>query len=140
MHMPGAWDQQLHAMDYLMYAYLQRADDLKARGVLDELNKISRTTPESVAPAYAFVAIPARYAIERRQWAERRRWKSDRRVFPGIVIRGPGRLCLSRAALGPHEKAMRLRLAMRRRNSQRSRRTLPTPEVTTGPGRLKCSD
>ena len=70
MHMPGAWDQQLHAMDYLMYAYLQMADDLKARAVLDELNKITTTTPESVAPAYAFVAIPARYAIERRQWEE----------------------------------------------------------------------
>jgi tetratricopeptide (TPR) repeat protein len=70
MKMTGAWDQQLHAMDYLMYAYLQLADDVKARAVLDDLNKITRATPESVSPAYAFVAVPARYAIERRQWAE----------------------------------------------------------------------
>jgi tetratricopeptide (TPR) repeat protein len=70
MHLPGAWDQQLHAMDYLMYAHLQLADDEKAKAVLDELNRITKVTPESVAPAYAFAAVPARFAIERRQWAE----------------------------------------------------------------------
>src|SRR5215831_15755825 len=33
----GAWDEQLHAMDYLMYAYLQGGQDEKAALVLDEL-------------------------------------------------------------------------------------------------------
>jgi tetratricopeptide (TPR) repeat protein len=68
--MPGAWDEQLHAMDYLAYAYLQGAQDKQARGVLDELSKIRKVDPPNFKVAYAFTAIPARYALERRQWAE----------------------------------------------------------------------
>jgi tetratricopeptide (TPR) repeat protein len=68
--MPGAWDEQLHAMDYLAYAYLQGAQDKQALGVLDELNKIRRVDPPNFKVAYAFTAIPARYALERRQWNE----------------------------------------------------------------------
>lgn len=68
--MPGAWDEQLHAMDYLAYAYLQSAQDKKALGVLDELNSIKRVDPPTFKVAYAYGAIPARYALERRQWAE----------------------------------------------------------------------
>ncbi len=69
-HMPGAWDEQLHAMDYLAYAYLQGAQDKQAWRVLDELNKIQRIEPESFKVAYALTAIPARYALERRRWEE----------------------------------------------------------------------
>ncbi len=66
----SAWDQQLHAMDYLAYAYLQSAQEQEAKNILDELNAIRRAEPESGSSAYAFTAIPARYALERRQWAE----------------------------------------------------------------------
>ena len=66
----GAWDEQLHAMDYLAYAYLQSAQDKQARSVLDELNMISKVEPESFKVAYAAAAIPARYTLERRQWSE----------------------------------------------------------------------
>jgi tetratricopeptide (TPR) repeat protein len=69
-HMSGVWDEQFHAMDYLAYAYLQSAQDKQARGLLDELNKIQRAEPESFKVAYAFTAIPARYALERRRWDE----------------------------------------------------------------------
>ena len=68
--LPGAWDEQLHAMDYLAYAYLQGAQDKQAWRVLDELNKIQKVEPESFKVAHAFAAIPARYALERRQWDE----------------------------------------------------------------------
>ena len=68
--MTGAWDEQLHAMDYLAYAYLQGAQDKQAWGVLDELNKIQKVEPQSFKVAYAFAAIPARYALERRRWDE----------------------------------------------------------------------
>ena len=68
--MTGAWDEQLHAMDYLAYAYLQGAEDKKAEGVLNELNAIRRAEPENFKVAYAFTAIPARYALERRRWSE----------------------------------------------------------------------
>jgi tetratricopeptide (TPR) repeat protein len=68
--MTGTWDEQLHAMDYLAYAYLQGAQDREARGVLDELNRIKKAEPESFKVAYAATAIPARYALERRRWDE----------------------------------------------------------------------
>ena len=69
-HLSGAFDEQFHAMDYLAYAYLQGAQDRQARGVLDELNKIQRAEPETFKVAYAFTAIHARYALERRRWDE----------------------------------------------------------------------
>jgi hypothetical protein len=68
--MGGAWDQQLHAMDYLAYAYLQGAQDVEARRVLDELATIQKSQPENLISAYAFAAISARYALERRRWSE----------------------------------------------------------------------
>jgi tetratricopeptide (TPR) repeat protein len=68
--MPGVWDEQLHAMDYLAYAYLQSAQDKQAWAVLDELYKIRKAEPENFKVAYAFTAIPARYALERRRWDE----------------------------------------------------------------------
>ncbi len=68
--MPGAWDQQLHAMDYLTYAYLQGAQDKLAWGVFDELMKIPTVEPQSFVVAYSATAIPARYALERRRWEE----------------------------------------------------------------------
>ncbi len=69
-NMEGAWDEKLHAMDYLAYAYLQGAQDARARGVLDELNGIRRVDPQTFKVAYAATAIPARYALERRRWDE----------------------------------------------------------------------
>ena len=68
--MPGAWDQQLHAMDYLAYAYLQSGRDREAQRVLDELKIITQADPPTRTVAYAVTAIPARLALERRQWRE----------------------------------------------------------------------
>ncbi len=82
MHMDGAWDEQLHGMDYLMYAYLQGAQDKKSKATLDELYQIHRASPENFKVAYAFAAIPARYAIERRQWSEAASLKQYPAEFP----------------------------------------------------------
>lgn len=68
--MTGSWDERLHAMDYLAYAYLQSAEDKQAFGVLDELYKIRKVEPANFKVAYSFTAIPARYALERWQWNE----------------------------------------------------------------------
>lgn len=68
--MTAAWDEQFHAMDYLAYAYLQVGQDKQALAVLDELNRIERAEPETFKVAYAFTAIHARYALERRRWDE----------------------------------------------------------------------
>jgi tetratricopeptide (TPR) repeat protein len=59
----------IHAMDYLMYAYLQRAQDDMALDALTRINAIERYQ-DSFASAYAIAAVQARYHLERRQWAE----------------------------------------------------------------------
>jgi tetratricopeptide (TPR) repeat protein len=68
--MKGVWDEQIHSMDYLAYAYLQSAQDRKAKAVLDEMNAIAKVSGEEFKAAYAFAAVPARYALERRRWSE----------------------------------------------------------------------
>lgn len=68
--LPGSWDERLHAMDYLAYAYLQMAQDSKADRVLEELNQIQQVDPANFKVAYAFSAIPARVVLERRQWSQ----------------------------------------------------------------------
>jgi tetratricopeptide (TPR) repeat protein len=60
----------LHAMDYITYAALQLARDRDARAVVDEVRRITRIDSEQFAAAFAFAAIPARYALERRAWGE----------------------------------------------------------------------
>jgi tetratricopeptide (TPR) repeat protein len=68
---PGAASQdQLHAMDYLAYAYLQTAQDDKAKGVLTEALSYSTVDQEVFQAAYAWAAIPARLALERHRWSE----------------------------------------------------------------------
>ncbi len=63
----GAFDQ-LHAMDYLVYAYLQQGRDASARKVLVEMEAITRLDENQFAAAYAFAAAPARWALERHAW------------------------------------------------------------------------
>jgi tetratricopeptide (TPR) repeat protein len=63
----GAFDQ-LHAMDYLIYAYLQQAKDSSARKALAEMESITRLDEDQFAAAYAFAASPARWALERHDW------------------------------------------------------------------------
>jgi tetratricopeptide (TPR) repeat protein len=69
---PGAaTHEELHSMDYMMYGYLQTAQNQKAKEVMDQFARITKVFPEvDFAAGYAFGAIPARYALERRQWKE----------------------------------------------------------------------
>jgi tetratricopeptide (TPR) repeat protein len=68
--MEGHWDEELHGMDYLVYAYLQKAQDDKAKAQVDYLKTIHHFYPENFKVAYALAAIPARFALERKQWEE----------------------------------------------------------------------
>ena len=58
----------VHSMDYLEYAYLQTAQDVKAKAVVDELLSFRKTDGANLPMAYAVAAIPVRYALERRDW------------------------------------------------------------------------
>ena len=59
---------QLHAMDYLVYAYLQLGQDAKAKAVIDDMTKVTGFTETFLPGPYALAASPARYAVERGDW------------------------------------------------------------------------
>src|SRR6266849_756876 len=60
-------DDQLHGMDYMVYAYLQLGQDRNAKAVLDEMQS-AKFNPETLGGPFAFAASPARYAVERGDW------------------------------------------------------------------------
>ena len=62
------WHDQLHAMDYLVYAHLQLAQDKEARGVVDEMGAIKGYNPNVRTGPYAVAASRARYLVERGDW------------------------------------------------------------------------
>ena len=68
---PGAtYFEELHAMDYLTYAYLQLGRDDDAKGMVDAIRAVPKLNQETLSAAYAFAAVPARYALERHMWKE----------------------------------------------------------------------
>ena len=70
--------EELHALDYQTYAYLQTAQDAAARRTVEMIaplrDRIQTPGAGNAAPPpagyYALAAIPARYALERNAWAE----------------------------------------------------------------------
>lgn len=56
-----------HATDYLLYAYLQRAEDELAAAVLEE-TLAKESFQDSFISAFHLAVMPARYAVERRDW------------------------------------------------------------------------
>jgi tetratricopeptide (TPR) repeat protein len=74
----GAVGEELHTMDYRIYAYLQMAQDASARTILQALPDVATgyspagnngATPP-LAAYFAMAAIPARFALERGAWSE----------------------------------------------------------------------
>jgi len=65
-----ARDQRLHAMDYLEYAYLQTGQVEKAKTILDQMRGFDEVQGLTLTGNYATGAIPARYAIELKNWDE----------------------------------------------------------------------
>jgi hypothetical protein len=75
----GQTDEELHASDYEIYAYLQMGKDEAAGRIAGSLAEIAaRFDPKAAlrgagGPAvgyFAIAAIPARYALERRDWTQ----------------------------------------------------------------------
>lgn len=84
----GNWAQEIHAMDYLVYAYLQKGDNEKANEQNDYLKSMKKIFPlNDFAVAYTANAIPARVALENKQWSiaaklERPQLEFDWQPFP----------------------------------------------------------
>ena len=81
---------EIHAIDYLAYAYLQTAQDGKAKELNDAVYAMSKIDAQIFQVAYALAAIPARYTLERRQWADAAALKVPVEGFPleQVCVRG----------------------------------------------------
>ena len=70
-HREATEAEELHALDYMAYSYLQGGQDSKAKEIVDFAASVRKTNPElEFSGAYALAAIPARYALERNAWSE----------------------------------------------------------------------
>jgi len=69
-HNQGDMGEELHAMDYLVYAYLQQGRGREAAGVVRRLKAMTNLDAGDFKIAYAATAMPVRYAVERHRWDE----------------------------------------------------------------------
>ena len=61
---------ELHARDYMVYAYLQRGHDEAARQAIAEAQQFAGAESAGPAGPFALAAMPARFAMERGAWEE----------------------------------------------------------------------
>ena len=101
MSHPGAAAfDQLHAVDYLVYAYLQGGQDREAKQMVEQVNAVDKIEANVFQAAYALAAVPARYAVERHQWAEAARLELHPVDFPWDKFRYTEALIVFARALG----------------------------------------
>lgn len=63
------WDQEIHAVDYMVYAYLQMGNNKKAQEHLEEMQAVDDVFPkQTLATTYALTAIPVRMVLENKDW------------------------------------------------------------------------
>ncbi|MGC1483145.1 MAG: hypothetical protein WA789_05065 [Candidatus Acidiferrum sp.] len=79
----GLAGDELHAMDYLVYAYLQMGRDREALNILATLPNVQPDDAAYFAGLYATASIPSRTAIERRRWSDAAALTLPANTFPG---------------------------------------------------------
>lgn len=77
--------EQLHAMDYMVYAYLQLGRDREARGVIDEMIQVTNANTDIYGGSFALAASPARYVIERGDWKGAAALEARPTKFPHVM-------------------------------------------------------
>jgi tetratricopeptide (TPR) repeat protein len=68
-HKEFVWDEFPHAIEYLVYAYLQKGADDGAAAQLKRLHATARLEP-TFKTAFHLASTQARYTLERRAWKE----------------------------------------------------------------------
>ena len=81
----GDIGEELHAMDYLVYAYLQCGRYSEAARVVRQLRGISKLDMDDFKVAYAATTMPVRYAVERNQWVDAAAIRSPVGASPYVV-------------------------------------------------------
>jgi tetratricopeptide (TPR) repeat protein len=69
-HQQGDTGEELHAMDYLVYAYLQSGRDQEAAQVIQQLTNMPELNAANFKIGYASTAMPVRYVVERGRWSD----------------------------------------------------------------------
>jgi tetratricopeptide (TPR) repeat protein len=69
-HKAGDIGEELHSMDYLVYAYLQTGRDTEAGEIVQQAKGMTSLNLEDFKVAYASTAMPVRFAVERKHWAD----------------------------------------------------------------------
>ena len=86
----GSMSEALHAADYATYGYLQLRKNALAKAMVDSLpayaarfdvNAVTGAAPGS-AGVFALAAVPARYALERRDWKMAASLRPTASAFP----------------------------------------------------------
>ena len=114
-HPGAAAFDALHALDYLEYAYLQIDDQARAKATLEEVTAARKFDEGTFQVGYAVAAVPARWALERRDWSAAAALTPPQAELPwpqfpyapaithfaqAIGAARSGKLDLARAALG----------------------------------------
>ena len=136
--------EELHAMDYQTYAYLQTAQDSAARRLVDALPEIAaRFDPDRIGGAapgtaglFALAAIPARYALERRSWSDAAKLELGSSRF---VPAQTHHVVRPRRSARRTQEIWQARAQQSTRSSD-SRRDSPRRARSTGPSRSRSSD
>ena len=81
----GAVFDEVHALDYMVYGYLQTGQADAAKRVVAELPRFAEWNAPTPLFAWALTVMPARYALERGAWEEAAALPPDRRTAPLIA-------------------------------------------------------
>ncbi|MDH3323572.1 MAG: hypothetical protein OEM04_11315 [Flavobacteriaceae bacterium] len=69
--MSGAYFEELHGIDYLVYAYLQKGDNVNAQLQYDLIKDLKTFYPMTITAAiYPIAAVPSRLALENKNWEQ----------------------------------------------------------------------
>lgn len=98
-------DDQLHASDYMVYAYLQMARDREARAVIDVMSTITGYNAARNTGPFALAASPARYVVERGDWVAAARLEMRPSKFGYVEAVGHFARALGAARLGDPDAA-----------------------------------
>src|SRR5579862_7388863 len=79
----GLAGDELHATDYLVYAYLQIGQDRDARALVESMPTVRPNEAAYFAGLYATASIPARLVIEEHRWTDAATLTLPPNTFPG---------------------------------------------------------
>ncbi len=114
----GDTGEELHAMDYLVYAYLQTGQDQEASRLVRQLKAMHDLDQSDFKIAYAFTAMPIRFDVERGRWSDAATIVPPEKAPPQVVALALWARSLGLARTG-HPNAARVEIERLERIEER---------------------